>query len=78
MTGTFFFVLAAFVITVLKFWINYGAKLPLIFIASWIAGIFVIQFLELTSYAFMSYQCLLTVSLILIERYKAYSSKRLF
>jgi hypothetical protein len=76
MTGII--VVAAFWIIALRTWITFGAKVPLLFILLWCVGFFIIPMLELPSYAFMSYQCVLTVILIFFERYKAYSSRSLF
>jgi len=71
-------VLVVFWFTVIKMWSEYGAKLPLLFITLWIVGFFVVPLLNFGGFSFVIYEVCLTVPLLLIERYKAYSSNSVF
>jgi len=63
--------LAAFWVLVIKLWIPDGPKIPLIFIALWILGLFGFPILGWDSgYQFMSFQAILAVIVIVIDRCK--------
>ncbi len=73
-------VLLVFWSFVIKLWVSFGFKIPLLFIFLWGIGLFnSIPMLDLgNDHAFMAYQTILSVILVIIERYKTYKSKQLF
>ena len=63
------FVLIAFWGIAIYLWIVDGAKIPLIFMGLWLLGLFVFSGLGLSSYLFISFQAVLAVALLVIEKY---------
>ena len=63
------FVLIAFWGITIRLWIVDGAKIPLIFMGLWVLGLFVFSMLGLSSYLFISFQAVLAVVLLVIEKY---------
>ena len=63
------FVLIAFWGITIRLWILDGPKIPLIFMAIWLIGLFVFSGLELSSYLFISFQSVLAVALLAIDKY---------
>ena len=63
--------LGAFWVFAIKLWISYGPKIPLIFITIWFLGFFGFPAIGWNDgYQFMSFQAILAVILIIIEKYK--------
>ena len=62
-------VLAAFWGVAIRLWIVDGPKIPLIFMGLWLLGLFAFPMLGLSSYLFMSFQAILAVTLLIIEKY---------
>jgi hypothetical protein len=65
------FALGAFWIAAIKLWILDGPKIPLIFIAVWLAAFWVIPLMHWPSVILIVLSCLLAVVLFLIDRYKS-------
>ena len=55
----------------IRLWVEDGAKIPLIFIALWFAGLFGIPLLGLNSYFFLMFEALLAAMLLIIHQYKS-------
>lgn len=62
--------LVAFWVFAIRLWAVDGPKIPLIFIGLWLLGLFGFPVLGLSGF-FMSFEAILAVILILIERYKS-------
>ncbi len=62
--------LIAFWAGVVWVWMADGLKIPLIFVALWFLGGFVIPRLHGSIHIFMAYDCMLAVILLLIGKYK--------
>ena len=65
--------LIAFWALAIRVWILDGPKIPLMFIALWLAGFFVFPILHWSGYFFLSFEAILAVILLLVERYKSLS-----
>jgi hypothetical protein len=52
-------------------WMADGPKIPLIFIALWILGAFLIPKLHFSVAVFMPFNCILGILLLLIGKYKS-------
>jgi hypothetical protein len=63
------FVLIAFWGIAIRLWILDGAKIPLIFMGGWLIGLFVFSGLGLNPYLFISFEAVLAVALLVIEKY---------
>lgn len=63
--------LIAFWGVAIRLWMVDGPKIPLIFIALWALGFFVFPMLHWSGYFFWAFECMLTVILLLVERYKS-------
>ena len=63
------FVLIAFWGITIRLWILDGPKIPLIFMGLWVLGLFVFSGLGLNSYLFISFEAVLAVALLVIEKY---------
>jgi hypothetical protein len=61
--------LIAFWVVAIWMWIDDGAKVPLIFICLWGAGLVVSSMIGLNSYLFMTFQALLAAILLVIKKY---------
>jgi len=64
-------VIIAFWTVAIRLWIVDGPKTPLIFIALWVGGLLLSRPMGLPGYVFMSYQAVLAVILLVVERYKS-------
>ena len=63
--------LGAFWVIAIKLWVVDGPKIPLIFISIWLLGFLTFSALGRNNgYLFLSFQTILVVILIVIERYK--------
>jgi hypothetical protein len=62
--------LVAFWAGVVWVWLADGPKIPLIFVAIWILGAFLIPKLHLSVAGFLPFNCILAVILLLIGKYK--------
>jgi hypothetical protein len=63
--------LVAFWVAAIKLWLADGPKIPLIFIALWVIGLFGIPMLHLSGAIFLAFECVLAVVLLLVDRYKS-------
>jgi hypothetical protein len=63
--------LGGFWVAAIKLWFADGPKIPLIFIGLWLAGLFGFPMLHLPGPAFMVFECILAIILLLVDRYKA-------
>jgi hypothetical protein len=62
--------LIAFWVVAIRLWIIEGPKIPLIFIALWLAGLFGFPALGWPGYLFMAFEALLAAILLIVEKYK--------
>jgi hypothetical protein len=60
-----------FWVVAIRLWIIEGAKIPLIFIALWFAGLFGFPALGWPGYAFLALEAVLAAILLIIEKYKS-------
>ena len=56
---------------VIRFWIVEGAKIPLIFIALWLVGLFGFPALSWPGYIFSAYGALLAIILMIAQKYRS-------
>jgi len=63
--------LAAFWAVAIRLWMLDGPKIPLVFIALWALGFLVFPMLHWSGYVFLAFECILSVVLLLVERYKS-------
>jgi len=55
----------------IKLWITDGAKIPLVFIGLWFAGLFGFRMLHWPGGILLAFESILAVTLLLVERYKS-------
>jgi hypothetical protein len=63
--------LGAFWIGVVWVWLVDGPKVPLIFVALWIVGLFVFPKVHSPIALFLPFECLMGIVLILVAKYKS-------
>jgi len=62
--------LVAFWLVAIRLWVVDGPKVPLIFMAIWVAAYFGFPLLGIRSLFFIAFEALLTALLLIVERYK--------
>jgi hypothetical protein len=63
--------LIVFWVVAIRLWIIEGAKIPLIFIALWLAGLFGFPAFGWPGYAFLAFEAVLAAILLIVEKYKS-------
>ena len=63
--------LIAFWGAAIRLWMLDGPKIPLFCIALWALGFFGLPMLHWSGYFFLALECILAVTLLIVERYKS-------
>jgi hypothetical protein len=65
------FVLVIFWAAVVRLWVADGPKIPLIFIALWLAGFFGFPHLGINAAFFLAFEAIMAAILLIIAQYKS-------
>lgn len=65
------FVIVVFWAAVIRLWVVDGPKIPLFFIALWLAGFFGFPYLGISGLFFLALEAVMAATLLIIAQYKA-------
>lgn len=65
------FVFAIFWAAIIRLWVVEGAKIPLVFIAIWLAGFFGFPHLGINGVFFLALEAVMAAILLIIAQYKS-------